>query len=206
MDKASLIDRIMTLEWQMFSRVQNEGGKAACQKDAVTFRIMRNSQCAAWDEELLASYLADLEIAQEMGRNLMSEKYARMMESTFPEKYARIAARLPPLDPCAARRIEEIVAIHVAWKEILDACYPHLKERGRPLRSRDDSAGLPSLETYMRAELQTFSPQTVALYYADTIRRIEKGENEAEENLFNQVRQYDFTNLEEAERYFSTHE
>lgn len=205
MDKNSLIERIVDIEWQMFSNVHNEGGKAACQMDLATFRIMRDSQCAAWDEQLLASWLADLEAAQKDGRNLMSEKYARMMESTFPEEYAKIADRLPPLDPLAAQRIEDIVAVHLKWKEDLDARFPHLGDRGRPVRSKDDSAGLPSLETYMRAELQTFSPETVALYHAATLKRAEQGDSEAEQNLLNQVRQYGFASLEEAEHYFSTH-
>ncbi len=206
MDKNTLIERIMDIEWQMFSSVNNAGGKAACQTDSATFRIMRASQCAAWDKALLASWLADFEAAQAQGRNLMSEKYARMMESTFPEEYALIADRLPPLDPGAAQKIEEIVAVHLKWKEYLDARYPHLGERGRPLRSRDDSTGLPSLETYMRAELQTLSPGTIALYHAATMKRAGCGESEAEENLLNQVKQYGFASLEEAEHYFSTHE
>ena len=205
MDRKSLTDRIVDLEWDMFSNVQNAGGKAACQMDPATFRIMRTSQCATWDEELLASYLEDLETARGQGRNLMSEKYARMMESTFPEEYARLADKLPALDPVAVSQIEAIVAINVGWKEALDARYPHLSDRGRPVRSRDDSVGLPSLETYMRGELQTFSPRTVALCHAATLRRQAQGKNEAEENLLHQVQQYGFADLDAAERYFSEH-
>jgi hypothetical protein len=189
----------------MFSGVNNKGGKAACQMDLPTFRIMRKSQSATWDDVLLASNLDDLKSAQQRGRNLMSEKYARMMESTFPEEYVDLADRLPPVDSIVAEQIEEIVAIHVRWKEALDERYPHLGDRGRPVRSQYDSSGLASLETYMRAELKTYSPRTIALYHADTLKRVERGESEAEQNLLNQVRQYGFANLEEAEKYFSTH-
>ena len=62
------------------------------------------------------------------------------------------------------------------------------------------------METYTRAELQTYSPRTISLYHAATMKRIERGENEAEENLLNQVRQYGFASMEDAEQYFSTHE
>ena len=205
MDKQLLIDEIVNLEWKMFSGVNNKGGKAACQMDPATFRIMRHSQSSTWDDALLTSYLDDLKSAQQQGRNLMSEKYARMMESTFPEEYAQLADRLPPVDSGAAKQIEEIVAIHLKWKEALDQSYPHLGDRGRPLRTQDDSTGLPSLETYMRAELKTCSPKTIALYHTDTLKRVERGESEAEQNLLNQVRQYGFANLEEAEKYFTTH-
>jgi len=203
MDKNALIKRIVDMEWDMFSTVQNTGGKAACQSDPSTFRIMRESQCNSWDEELLTSYLADLEAAREAGRNLMTEKYARMMESTFPDEYAKLAHRLPAVNADVLAQIEEIVAAHLQWKEALDARCPHLSDRGRPLRSKDDYPGVPSLETYMRGELRTYSPQTIALYHAATLKRMAEGRNEAEENLLHQVRQYGFADLDQAEDYFS---
>ena len=174
--------------------------------DLATFRIMRISQYSAWGEELLESCLADLRAAQNQGRNLMTEKYARMMKTTFPDEYPAIEKSLPPLDPAAARQIEDIVACHVQWKTALDQKYPHLGDRSRPVRTQEDRTGLPSVETYTRAELQTCSPRTISLYHAATMKRVERGENEAEENLLNQVRQYGFASLEDAEQYFSTHE
>ncbi|MFQ8737768.1 MAG: hypothetical protein ACLSAH_18705 [Bilophila wadsworthia] len=48
--------------------------------------------------------------------------------------------------------------------------------------------------------------RTISLYHSATMKRAERGENEAEENLLNQVRQYGFASLEDAEQYFSTHE
>jgi hypothetical protein len=88
MNKDELIDAIVQIEWPMFAGVNNEGGKAACQMDLATFRIMRISQYSAWGEELLESCLADLRAAQNQGRNLMTEKYARMMKTTFPDEYS----------------------------------------------------------------------------------------------------------------------
>ena len=111
MNKDELIDAIVQIEWPMFAGVNNEGGKAACQMDLATFRIMRISQYSAWGEELLESCLADLRAAQNQGRNLMTEKYARMMKTTFPDEYPAIEKSLPPLDPAAPRQIEDIVAM-----------------------------------------------------------------------------------------------
>ena len=96
MNKDELIDAIVQIEWPMFAGVNNEGGKAACQMDLATFRIMRISQYSAWGEELLESCLADLRAAQNQGRNLMTEKYARMMKTTFPDEYPAIEKSLPP--------------------------------------------------------------------------------------------------------------
>lgn len=203
MDHKSLVDAVVSAEWEMFSQVRNVGGKASCQMDPHTFGIMRTSQVNNWDDELLGSYLDDLVDARREGRNLVTEKYARMMESTFPDEYAQLAHSLPPLDPEAVARAEDIVTAHVAWKEALDARYPSLADRGRPLRSRDDRPGWVSMETYLRAELRTYSPRTIALYHQATMERLRKGESEAEQNLLHQVRQYGFADIESAEKHFS---
>ena len=91
-----LMSEIIKLEWDMFSHVSNVGGPA-CQMRPDTFKIMRKSQAATWSDELLASYLEDLKTATREGRNIMTEKYARMMESTFPEEYRKLAASLRPV-------------------------------------------------------------------------------------------------------------
>ena len=203
MEHKTLVDAVVTAEWEMFSNVQNVGGKASCQMDPKTFRIMRSSQMDNWDDELLGSYLEDLLNARLEGRNLVTEKYARMMESTFPEEYAQLADSLPPLDPEAMAQVDDIVAAHVSWKEDLDSRFPSLADRGRPLRSRDDRPGWVSMETYLRAELRTYSPKTIALYHRATMERLRKGESEAEQNLLHQVRQYGFEDIESAEKHFS---
>ena len=69
---------------------------------------------------------------------------------------------MPPLDPEAAARVDDIVAAHVAWKEDLDSRFPSLADRGRPLRSRDDRPGRVSMESYLRAELRSGIPFAAA--------------------------------------------
>ncbi len=48
MEHKTLVDAVVTAEWEMFSNVQNVGGKASCQMDPKTFRIMRSSQMDNW--------------------------------------------------------------------------------------------------------------------------------------------------------------
>ena len=203
MDRDAVIAALVESEWEMFSRVRNVGGPASCQMDHNTFSIMRSSQFATWDAEMLESYADDLKAAREQGRNLMTEKYARMMERTFPGEYANLAGQLPPVDTAARECVERIVAANVRWKEAVGEQYPHLNDRGRPLCSIDDRPGLPSLETYMRAELQTYSPRTLALYAAQVKRRLAGGTSEAVENLLHQVRHYGFDSLEAAEAHLA---
>ena len=51
-EKDPLIAAIIGAEWQMFDKVQNEGGRAACQNDARTFAIMRYSQFAPLPQDM----------------------------------------------------------------------------------------------------------------------------------------------------------
>lgn len=202
MSRKELVDKIVAIEWPMFFGVNNEGGKASCQMDPHTFKIMRESQYETWSPELLQSYLEDLEKARAEGRNVMTEKYGRMMERTAPEEYARIRDRLPKVDPVVEKLVDEIVEAHLRWKDELDRKYPNLSERGRALRSKDDNRyGQPSLETYMRAELQSLSPKSAEIYHRETMERVAHNRNEAEENLLNQVRQYGFESLAEANEH-----
>ena len=93
--KERFIEAVVDIEWIQFQQVHNEGGRASCQDDRETFEIMRKSQFLAWTEEVLESYLQDLRDAWKEGWNLLTEKYARMMESTAPEEYERFREILP---------------------------------------------------------------------------------------------------------------
>ena len=73
----------------MFDEVQNNGGRAECQNNPREFEIMRSSQLKTWSEDVLKSYLHDLTSAAYSKRNLLTEKYAYMMESTYPEEFAQ---------------------------------------------------------------------------------------------------------------------
>ena len=76
MDEMKRIQEIVAMEWDMFQLVQNQGGRASCQDDWVTFEIMRSSQFRAWDDRTRESYWQDLHDARDTGRNLLMEKYA----------------------------------------------------------------------------------------------------------------------------------
>jgi hypothetical protein len=193
-----LTSAIIEREWTMFKAVPNEGGKAVCQEDLNTFRIMRASQAASWSEAALESYLNDLREAENSGRNLLSEKYARMMRSTWPDEYARIEHLLPPLDPRAAELIQEIVSVVLKWEQGLLENYPHILERGRPIFSTEDAPGITSLETYLKGELATYSLRTLELYLAHVRQLESEGANGSAITLANTVRQYGFNSLEEA--------
>jgi hypothetical protein len=196
--RADLIDRIIEAEWKMFQDVPNIGGKAACQDDFKTFRIMRAGHSVSWSEATLESYLDDLQEAENSGRNLLTEKYARMMRSTSPMEYARIEHLLSPVDPKAFELIEQIVKIVLGWEQELLEKYPYIIKRGRPLFSTEDSVGVPSMETYLRGELATYSLRTLELYRDHIQEEQSENINGSAITLLYMVKQYGFTSLEEA--------
>jgi hypothetical protein len=190
MDEKIVLD-IVELEWEMFSDVNNMGGKASCQEDFMTFKIMRASQAEAWSVELLRSYYDDLLQAKSQNRNLMTEKYARMMES------------LPVVDKKTLDQIERIIEINLKWKIETADKYPNLTNRGRVIYTKEDSMNSTSFETYLRGELRTYSSNTIQLYYEMMLDYSKKGENIEEVYLENTVKKYGYESLEKAEKYYA---
>ena len=68
MSTRQTIKSIIEREWDQFQHTNNEGGRASCQGNRPMFEVMRASQFAAWPQELLTSYLADLREADAGGR------------------------------------------------------------------------------------------------------------------------------------------
>jgi hypothetical protein len=173
------MDEILDLEWEAFQNVKNEGGRADCQDNPTMFVIMRSAYFIAWSKEALESYLNDLRAAAEDGRNLMEEKYARMMESTAPEQFKKIAEFLEPLTEAKRALIDENVSMYLRWQEEMMRAYPKSRAGTRPLYSSEDSEYETSFETYMRGELASYSLKTLELYTKNNRRMFESGENAA---------------------------
>ncbi len=199
MSTEDYIQGIIAIEWEMFDLVENEGGRASCQNDYRTFAIMRSSQYRCWNEMMLASYYEDLKQAKAAGRNLLSEKYARMMASTHPDEYQKIKEQLPEITADTWEKIEKITQANVEWKREMESKYPKLAGHGRPLTSAEDTPWATSFETYMRGETATYSARTIELYaeYVEQCQR--EGINLAERNLEEMTKQYGYQSLEQAE-------
>ena len=107
-----LREAIVRHEWDQFQRTNNEGGRAACQGNWPVFHQMRLAQFLTWERPLLTSYAADLDAADHVGRNLVTEKYGRMMASTAPENFTKnIEPYIPRLSEERAARQEQVIAL-----------------------------------------------------------------------------------------------
>lgn len=198
--RARVAEAVVEHEWDQFQRVTGEGGRAGCQDDWPTFHQMRLSQFLVWPLSLLESYAADLDEADRTGRNLLTEKYARMMDSTEPDRYAReIAPYLPVLAPARMVRQEAVVATQLGWARAFRERYPRLGHAMRVLETSQDTLTSTSFETYLRGELGTYSDRTLA-GYEDLVRTTAAaGENLTEQTVRWTVLLGGFTDLADAE-------
>jgi len=189
---------IAKAEFEAFDKVQNEGGRAGCQNDWYTFKIMRMSQYLTWDENMLLQYLADFVLSIQKGRNLIEEKYARMMESTAPQKYQEFAHTLPVITEEKRTIMEEIIRIQVEWMESFAKTYPNLAESARSIRTSEDGPYNTSYETYLRGELGTYSDKMLELYGRYIVRHYQNGQNVAYEIITNTMKFYGYESVEDA--------
>lgn len=136
----ALLAHIIDLEWTMFHAVK-ASQPAACQEDESTFRIMREMSHSIHPMDLLEALAANLEQAVAQGRNLMTEKYARM------------GGQIPPLKE--SPHFAPIIAAEVAWMEELNRRYP-LTFPGSGEQFR----------TYLAADLETWSDPALERYAA----------------------------------------
>ncbi|NMM94182.1 DUF4125 family protein [Bifidobacterium oedipodis] len=201
-DIDALRETIVRHEWNQFQNTNNEGGRASCQGNWPTFHQMRLAQFLTWPENLLESYEHDLTKADESGRNLITEKYGRMMASTWPEEFAaNIKPYIPQLSDERVARQEQIIAQQVAWAADFRARYLKLGEAMRALTTAEDTPTATSFETYLRGELGTYSDRTFDLYEAMISERAAANpqRNITEETLLHTVALGGFDSLDEAE-------
>lgn len=191
---------IAKAEFEAFDKVRNEGGRASCQNNWPTFKVMRMSQYMTWPEDMLLQYLYEFRSNFAAGRNMIEEKYARMMESTNPEEYAQFADKLPPVSEEKRAIIEGIVSVQVAWMEEFAQKYPVLAGNARSIHTAEDLPENTSYETYLRGELGTYSDRMLELYGQYIVAHAQAEKNIAAEIMENTVHFYGYKDLETANK------
>lgn len=174
-ERGDLLDEIISLELRMFLAVE-PSIPSACQEQPETFKLMRRAGHHVLSTDTLESYLNDLLEAADEGRNLMTQKYAR----------------IDNLIPCLNNSplIDTIVEAEGRWLKELEEKYP-LTFRGRS----DYAAGI-----YLRSELETYSDKTLELYLKDVRNAIEEGRNLTAERYTFLFQQIGYKSIDDMER------
>lgn len=197
--KDELINRIIEEEWSMFDEVNNEGGRAACQDDEWTFYAMRYSQHNAFSVEMLESYEQDIMDALQKGRNLLTEKYAYMMEYTDPAYFEKnLRKHLPQVSAGKEELAARAANLSIKFQQDFEKKYPAFAKAGRPLTGTDGPD--VSLHVYTLGELKTYSVRTLELYIRDMRESETNGENIAFRIHRSTALFYGYDSLDEAER------
>ena len=203
MEKEELVNAIVQLEWEAFDKVDNLGGRAGCQNDAETFSIMRKSQYLVWPEELLVSFYSDFVQANKKNWNLITEKYARMMEYTVPKEYEQLKDKLPVCSEQKKAIVNQIAQIQVEWMKEFASEYPNMAQNARSITSFEDTPYNTSYETYLKGELMTYSDQTLGLYGKWIVALSQQNQNLAKMIMTNTAHLYGYETLEIAEQKLS---
>lgn len=152
-EREELIADITERELKMFMATPSLGGESELRDRPETFRLMRHMAHSAHDEAFLQAYLTDLREAEKSGRNLMAEKYARF-NNLMP---ASNKSELP--DEIAKAETEFLIEASDRFPEII----------------RKD--GSERFRDYFRAEMETLSPASLALYAEEVRKAKEEGRN-----------------------------
>jgi len=194
-----LVNMIAKTEFKAFDLVKNEGGRAYCQNDWPTFSVMRKSQYMTWDRTMLLQYLYDFNREFNLGHNLITEKYGRMMESTAPEKYAEFSEQFPEIPDDKKAVIEQVVALQMNMVEEFAKEYPKVVTNARNLHTYEDNIADTSYETYLRGEISTYSDKMLQLYAGFVVRCVKEGKNIARETILNTAKLYGYKSLDDFE-------
>jgi len=198
-----VIDKIISIEWDMFTVINEGESRADCQDDKTTFEGMRAAQFYAWSGEAAAFYLDDLETALRENRNLVEEKYIYMMEKTEPAMYNELLSRLRLPSEEARAVAHKISDLLLEQTRVMFEDYPYISGQGRPLYSEFDHM-TTSVETYQLCELLTYSEKTLNAYLSHLVKQTGEGISLAKTILENTIRFYGFGSLEEAEEKTKT--
>lgn len=173
--REELVQDVIERELVMFLDTKNMGGTASCQENPDMFRQWRWMIFSVLSDSYIASYCDDLAEAKRVGRNLMTEKYARM-DNLIP-------CVSPNMD-----KVRKITATERLWMQELLQEFPLLFPQS-----------LARFDMYFPAEMETLSERSLDQYQACVDVAVRTGENLARKRYSNFYARMGLGTLEELE-------
>ena len=174
--KLGLCSELVALEWNQFDQVKNLGSRANCQDNLLSFLIMRLAQYLPLPIDLIESLIHEHTKGIDEGRNLVEEKYARMMRETDPKLFNALwRDRLETASPVKTALLESVIILLQEMQEELEKL-KSTNEHARPKLTQGNNI---SALAYMKSELESYS-------YA-SLRQIHKFLSSAEFNYIEEI-------------------
>lgn len=157
--KENIIARIQKLENHFYEKISSDDNYEARQ----ILQGLRTEQFRMWSMDMLKCLEKDMLEADKMDRNLVSEKYIRMMKSTAPLQYKYIENLLPLVSETQLSKIEQIICIFKKWIDMLPEQFAGAIEEIKKVYAIEQSQNSVSFEVICRGELETYSERLVDL-------------------------------------------
>lgn len=157
--EVEMLHELLDTEWLHFDVVNGIAGRAECQDNAIGFFIYRTAQYLSFPRETLACVHDDVLAADAAGRNVIREKYARMMERTDPAEFDRTwRGRLEEISTVKQGVLDSIEQALRAMLEDASCAMPASTKHARGTISR---AELISSIDYYICEISSYSLNTL---------------------------------------------
>jgi hypothetical protein len=162
-NKLDLALKICDIEFSMHQKLNAYGGVQECQYNKSYYYIMRLSQHLNLSLEFLKSYYNDLVEAQNNNISIPFIKYAFMEKTTDIDMYNNVKDLLPVISPKRQELQEAIISLQLEMMEKYSKKNSDINNM-RTLYTSTDNKNNASYETYLRAELSSYSEASVLEY------------------------------------------
>ena len=165
----------------MHKSLNSADGVVECQTNSPYYLIMRISQHINMSIDFLNSYLSDLTYAKDNNISLPFIKYTFMEENTDKELFNKAKHLLPIISEKRKALQENIISLQMEMLDKFIEKYSEDINYMRTFKSSTDSKYNTSYETYLRAELSSYSEKSVMLYGLNLVDKSKNNINLVEE-------------------------
>ncbi|EPD78859.1 DUF4125 family protein [Atopobium sp. oral taxon 199] len=198
MASLDLVETIRHYEYEDFSYAVKEWSPPyiGCNLNSF-FTRMRGPQLMTWSLEVLESYCADLEKARMYHTSLFIERFVYVYGCS---KEVSHRYRFPMRSLEFKKYVDFITKISLIWETRARMQFPLFTKCIGPLIVEEDTQMSPSYEVRLRAELMTYSTETIRAYFEFVMQCWDEGFNPNIQTYHGVARELGFPSASEADQ------
>ncbi|WP_282710368.1 DUF4125 family protein [Lancefieldella sp. Marseille-Q7238] len=198
MASLDLVETIRHYEYEDFSYAVKEWSPPyiGCTLNSF-FTRMRGPQLMTWSLEVLESYCTDLEKARMYHTSLFIERFVYVYGCS---KEVSHRYRFPMRSLEFKKYVDFITKISLIWETRARMQFPLFTKCIGPLIVEEDTQMSPSYEVRLRAELMTYSTETIRAYFEFVMQCWDEGFNPNIQTYHGVARELGFPSASEADQ------